>query len=117
MTRRRNITGLPQPRAAKARTVRKQVLLEPAEHRAQVAAAKRSGRTWSDWIRWLAEREVRASAVGADEFRTVVETIVRSRVACVAGWDGFAHGSVERMVSDIAAQVANSLGPRPAGAP
>lgn len=58
MTRRSNISGLPQRRAAKVRTVRKQVLLEPAEARAQVAAAKRGGRTWSDWIRWLAAREM-----------------------------------------------------------
>lgn len=50
--------GLPQPRAAKARTVRKQVLLEPAEARAQVAAAKRAGKTWSDWIRGLAARDI-----------------------------------------------------------
>lgn len=58
MTRRGNITGLPQRRAAKPRTVRKQVMLEPAEARAQGAAAKRGGRTWSDWIRWLAAREM-----------------------------------------------------------
>lgn len=113
---RRGISGLPQPRAAKVRTVRKQVMLEPAEARAQVAAAKRDGKTWSDWIRWLAAREMEPSSVGMEEFRSVVETIVRARVACVAGWDGFSHGSVDRMISDIVTQVANTLGPRPPGA-
>lgn len=54
----RKIAGLPQPRAATRRTVSKLVRLEPAEARAQVAAARRAGKTWSDWIRWLAAREL-----------------------------------------------------------
>jgi hypothetical protein len=55
---RRPIAGLPQPRGEVARLVTKRVRLTPADARAQVAAAKRAGKTWSDWIRWIAAREM-----------------------------------------------------------
>lgn len=53
-----------------------------------------------------------ASALDFDRVHGVVATAVRDRTACVAGWDGFSPGSIDRMIEDIATRVANALGAR-----
>lgn len=56
--------------------------------------------------RWVLEH--RASA-DATRVRQVVTEVVRDRIACVAGWDGFSPGSIDRMIGDIADRVAAKL--------
>jgi len=44
-----------------------------------------------------------------ERVRDIVRREVLDRTACVAGWDGFSPGSIERMASDIANRVADQL--------
>lgn len=45
-----------------------------------------------------------------ESVRGFVKRVVTARVACVAGWNGFEPGSIERMTADIADRVAEGLG-------
>lgn len=49
------------------------------------------------------------AAMDHDLVRRTVKAIVRDRVACVAGWDGFERGSIDRMIDDIANRAAEAL--------
>jgi hypothetical protein len=69
--------------------------------------------------RMLTEIRRHRAAVAADRERViaVVREAVRDRVACVAGWDGFSPGSIQRMTEDIATRVAERLATATAAVP
>lgn len=54
----RSIAGLAQPRGPTPRDVVKRIRLTRAQARAWETAARRSGRTLSEWVRWVCEREL-----------------------------------------------------------
>ncbi len=67
----------------------------------------------SETCRMLAElkRHRAAQSASAERVRSVVRETLHARIACVAGWDGFSPGSINRMVEDVADRVASQLGP------